>query len=189
MLSLAVESFEFYDERTKEFVYTKPQVICMEHSLVSIAKWESKYHKPFWAVNKEDKRTREELIDYFMFMTITQNVDPLVYRGFGNKEFSTIIKYMEDPMTATWFSNQNEKDGAPKRGGPRKPITNEVIYASMVELEIPFECQKWHINRLLTLIKVLQERQKTPSKRSPKETLSHYSSLNKQRKALMGTRG
>lgn len=189
MLSLYVDGIEFFNDSTGEFLETKPVTICMEHSLVAIAKWEAKYHKPFWAVTKNDTRTREELIDYFKFMTITQNVDPLVYDGFGKKEFDKIIEYMQDPMTATWFSNQNEDKSKQVPKGGRKAITSEIIYAVMVELGIPFECQKWHINRLMTLIRVLQERSKPPSKYGYKETMSRYSSLNKQRRAMMGTRG
>ena len=187
MLSLVIEPKEFFNEETNEFSYTKPQVIVMEHSLVAIAKWESKYHKPFFTVNKNEKRSISEWMDYFMFMTITQNVDPMIYQAFGKNEFDTITAYMEDQMTATWFSNQN----GPKKGSGSsgKAITNEVIYAIMVELGIPFECQKWHINRLFTLIKVLQERSKEPSKKGRKETMSQYSSLNRQRRALMGSKG
>lgn len=187
MLSLFVDSIEFYDSDKNEFIYTKPQTIVMEHSLVAISKWESKFHKPFWNASG-DSMTHEELIYYFMCMTITQNVDPILYNRFGKKQYEEIVNYMQDPMTATWFSGQNTSDGhkVPVR---RKTITSEVVYAIMVEYGIPFECQKWHVNRLFTLIKVLQEREKPASKYSPKETMAKYSSLNKQRRALMNSKG
>lgn len=189
MLRLVIDQVELFDERTGEFIYPEPVTLEMEHSLYAMAQWEAKHHKPFWVTRKDETRTNEEMIDYFKFMTITKNVNPEVYCWFGKKEFDAILAYMEDPMTATWFSNQNEKEKQQKQYGPRKAITNELIYATMVELEIPFECEHWHINRLMTLIKVLQERQKPPTKYSRKETMSRYSSLNKQRRALMGSRG
>lgn len=184
MLTLTIESAECWDYVNEVFYYTKPQVICMEHSLVAISKWEAKTHKPF-LTQLDGKFSRKELEYYFMCMTITQNVDPLVYKTLTQKNIDQIFAYMNDSMTATWFSNQNGSKGGP----PKKILTSEVIYAMMVELGIPFECQKWHINRLLTLIKVLKEREQPPQKMSSKEMMSKYSSLNKQRRALLNSKG
>ena len=185
MLTITIESAECWDYVKEEFYYTKPQTICMEHSLVAIAKWEAKTHKPF-LTQLDGKFTKKELEYYFACMTITQNVDPLVFKAFSQKNREQVLAYMNDPMTATWFTNQN---GPQKGGPPKKVLTNEVIYALMVELGIPFECQKWHINRLLTLIKVLKEREQPPQKIPHKELMSKYSSLNKQRRAMLHSRG
>ena len=109
MLRLVIDQVELFDDRTGDFIYPDPVTIEMEHSLYAIAKWESKHHKPFWASREDEIRTREEMLDYFKCMTITENINPEVYGWFGKREFDTILAYMEDPMTATWFSNQNEK--------------------------------------------------------------------------------
>ena len=184
MLTITIPKGELYDERTEEFISIKEQVLCLEHSLVSISKWESKWHKPF--LDNREPKSYDEIIDYIRCMTITQNVDPNVYKFLTNQNMTDIKDYIDNSMTATWFSNDKKRQGSNKR-----IVTSELIYYWMVALQIPFECQKWHINRLLTLIRVCDEENKPQDKkkRSKKEFLSNRAALNAARKKQLNTRG
>ena len=180
MLTLKIPDKRLWDEVNEEFVCIKGATINLEHSLVSISKWEMKWKKPFLG----SERTREETIDYIRCMTISQNVDPEVYQYIDNATIAVVNNYINDPMTATWFSKQQGK-------GPSKSqvITNEIIYYWMISLGIPFECQKWHLNRLLTLVRVCEVKNAPKKKMSKKATLSQNAALNAQRRQARGTKG
>jgi hypothetical protein len=183
MLTINVKGGELYDDEHNKFIQGKDQVLCLEHSLVSVSKWEAKWHKPF--LDDRVQKTREEVLDYIKCMTITQNVDPATYYLLSNDNIKKIQDYISDPMTATWFSDKKKKPPS------RKVITSEVIYYWMVALQIPFECQKWHLNRLLTLIKVCNEESKAAEKSSKntKELMSERAALNAARRKQLNTRG
>ena len=174
MLKITVPGAEFWDDETQEFTHDKDTVLTLEHSLVSLSKWEAKYHKPFLG---NEKQTPEETIDYIKFMTLTQNVDPKVYERIDNKIVKQIAEYIQDPMTATWFGEKA------KKGGVRRIVTSEVIYCQMIGLGIPFECQKWHLNRLLTLIRVCDEENQPKKKVSQKDALMEQAAINARRRA------
>mgnify|MGYP001249550479 FL=1 len=180
MLQITIPAVELWDERKQEFVTTKEQTLQLEHSLVSLSKWESKWCKPF--LTKQEK-TFEETLDYIKCMTITQNVDPEVYNHLTNENIEEINKYIEAPMTATYFSDDKTAKSS------REQITAELIYYWMIALNIPFECQKWHLNRLLTLIKVCNIKNQPPKKRSRKEIMSRNAALNAARRKQLNTRG
>ena len=180
MLQITIPAVELWDERKQEFVTTKEQTLQLEHSLVSLSKWESKWCKPF--LTKQEK-TFEETLDYIKCMTITQNVDPEVYNYLTNENIEEINKYIEAPMTATYFSDDKTAKSS------REQITAELIYYWMIALNIPFECQKWHLNRLLTLIKVCNIKNQPPKKRSRKEIMSRNAALNAARRKQLNTRG
>ena len=171
---------EYFDERTQTFITTKQQSLSLEHSLVSIAKWESKWEKPFLT---KDKKTIEETIDYIRCMTLTQNVDPNVYLAVNNDIVDQVSKYIDAKMTATWFNEDK------KRGGSREVVTSEVIYYWMIALNIPPEYQKWHLNRLLTLIRVCNAKNNPPKKMSKKDVVAQNRALNAARKKSMNTKG
>lgn len=179
MLKIRIPSSEFFDERTNRFITIKGQEIQLEHSLVSVSKWESKWKKPFLG---DKPKTREETVDYVRCMTITQNVDPSVYLGLSDQNIIDINAYIDDPMTATTFKNQSRKSS-------RQIITSEIIYYWMISLEIPLECQKWHLNRLLTLIRVCDEKNQPGKKKSRKDIMAENKALNRMRKARSGTHG
>ena len=181
MLTIIIPSNELFDERTQEFVSTKEQKLQLEHSLVSISKWESKWCKPFLS---KDTMTREETIDYIKCMTLTQNVDPAVYRNITNPIIKEINAYINAPMTATWFSEDNKK-GSPNR----EVITSEIIYYWMITLQIPVEFQKWHLNRLLTLVKVCNIKNTPAKKLSRKELLNRNRALNESRRRAANSKG
>ena len=186
MLQVVIPSTELYDENKEEFVQVKGQVLQLEHSLVSISKWEAKWKKAF--LSKESK-TNEEIIDYVRCMTLTQNVNPIVYTVIPRSVFEQIFAYIDDPMSATVI-NEISVTGAPKRKS--ETVTSELIYYWMVALQIPFECQKWHLNRLMTLIRICEIKNTPPDKRkkmSRSEILSRNQELNKARRLAMGTKG
>lgn len=180
MLKITIPATELWDSAKEEFVYTKEQTLCLEHSLVSLSKWESKWCKPFLV---KEPKTIEETIDYIRCMTITQNVDPKVYDYLTNKNIEDVNAYIDAPMTATWFSERE------KKGGGREQITSELIYYWLIALNIPFECQKWHLNRLLTLVKVCEIKNRPPKKMGRSEILSHQAALNAARKKKLNTKG
>lgn len=181
MLTVVIEPREYFDERISEFVNIKGATIQVEHSLVSVSKWESKWHKSFLSDNQ---RTEEETIDYVRCMTLTQNVDPEIYRNLSAKNIADIQEYINAPMTATWFNDRSSKARSSKR-----VITSELIYCWMITLGIPMECQKWHLNRLLTLIRVCDIENSPKKKMSKNELLNSNRSLNAARKAALGTKG
>lgn len=179
MLYLTIPKVELYDEKTNTFYETKEQKISLEHSLISLSKWESKWKKPF--LNQRDKHTVEESMDYIKCMTITQNVPDVAYRVImsSNELSKMVTDYIDDPMTATWFG----KEAANRGPTSRRIVTSELIYYWMTQFNIPFECEKWHLNRLLTLIKVCDEEQKPPQKLSGKALAERNTALNAQRLA------
>ena len=180
MLKITIPGQEFWDERKGEFVNTKDTTLQLEHSLISLSKWESRWHKPF--LGREDK-TMEETLDYIRCMTVTRNVDPLVYDSVTNDIIGEISRYIDDSMTATWFSEEDKKSAV------RDVITAEIIYYWMIAYNIPFECQKWHLNRLLTLIRVCSVKNASPKKNSKKETLKNYAALNAARRKALKSKG
>lgn len=179
MLKLTIPSIEMYDEVLEEFIVTRPLYIQLIHSLVSISKWESKWNKPFLTT---DEKTYDETIDYIRCMTITQNIPEEAYDRLTNDNIKTINEYIEAPMTATIINSSSGKTN-------REVITSEVIYHWMISLNIPFECQKWHLNRLLTLINVCNIKNQPAKKMSRREILNRNKALNEQRRNQLNTRG
>jgi hypothetical protein len=173
-------SVEGWDEAKQEFVDAETVTLELEHSLVSLSKWESKWCKAF--LTKQEK-TSEETLDYIKCMTVTENVDPSVYDHLTNENMKQINSYIEAPMTATYFSEQKSK------GGSREVITSELIYYWMIALQIPFECQYWHLNRLLTLVRVCNVKNQPPKKMSKRDIISRNASLNAARRQQLNSRG
>lgn len=180
MLQIVIPAIELWDEETQEFIQVKEQTLQLEHSLVSLSKWESKWNKAF--LGKQPKSV-EETLDYIKCMTLTKNVDPNIYKWISNENIQKINKYIEAPMTATTFM----EDPSNKRNN--EIVTSELIYYWMVTLNIPFECQKWHLNRLLTLIRVCNVKNTPPKKRSRREIMSRNAALNAARKKKLNTKG
>ena len=169
-----------WDEENERFIPEKVKVLQLEHSLVSLSKWESKWCKSFLS---RANKTPEETIDYIKCMTITQNVDPSVYEHLTSKNIEEVNAYIGSPMTATTITEDNNGKGG------RDIVTAELIYYWMISLNIPFECQKWHLNRLLTLIKVCNIKNSPPKRRSKKDIMSRNAALNAARRQKMNTRG
>lgn len=179
MLKIVIPGIELYDEKKEEFINTKPQTLQLEHSLVSLSKWESKWNKPFLT---KDNKTYEETIDYIRCMTITQNISRDTYRLLTSENIQQVNDYIELPMTATIFSNQ-------KKPPSKDVVTAEIIYYKMISLNIPFECQKWHFNRLLTLINVCNIKNQPSKKISKRDILNRNKTLNKARRETLNTKG
>lgn len=180
MLKIVVPARESWDEKNNVFVETKETELCLEHSLVSISKWEAKWNKPFLS---KDPHTEAEVRDYIRCMTITQNVDPNVYNMLTADNFEQINNYINAPMTATTFrENPNQKRSS-------EIITAEIVYYWMIALDIPFECQRWHFNRLMTLIRVCSIKNQPSKKMSKRDIIANNASLNAQRRAKLGTKG
>lgn len=180
MLQITVKGLDLFDDETQTFIPVKSHTLRLEHSLVSLSKWESKWHKPF-LTNKE--KTTEETLDYVRCMNMTQNTDPMIYNVLSKDDIQKIVDYIDDPMTATIVPDI--------KSGPnsREQVTSELIYYWMVTLKIPFECEKWHLNRLLTLIRVCSFKNQPPKKMSKGEILSRNRALNEARKKKFNTRG
>ena len=180
MLTIVVPGVEMFDDQSQEFVTRGDVTLELEHSLVSLSKWESIYEKPF--LGKEEK-TIEEILEYVKLMTLTPNVPKEVFLKLSEENIIAINNYIDAKMSATWF---NEPPGAPKS---RDVITAELIYYWMVEFKIPFECERWHLNRLFTLIRVCNIKQSKPKKMSRSEIAARNRELNAQRRAQLGTKG
>jgi hypothetical protein len=181
LLRITIPAVEEWDERKEEFVpRMKEQTLQLEHSLVSLSKWESKWQKPFLS---RAAKSYEETIDYIKCMTLTQNVKPEVYDYLTVDNIRQVNEYIESPMTATTFSE--EKGGKANR----EVITAELIYYWMIALNIPFECQKWHLNRLLTLVRVCNIKNAPPKKMSKRDVMSRNARLNAARRQQLNSRG
>lgn len=179
MLDITVPAAEWWDERTESFLSVPETALQLEHSLVSISKWEAKWNKAF--LGKKEK-TSEELLDYVRCMTLTQGVDPQVYLMLTDANIQAINRYIEAPMTATRFPQDSKKTSH------RETATSELIYYWMVSFRIPFECQYWHLNRLLALINVCSLKNQPP-KKVGKNDLRRRGSLNAERRKRLNTKG
>lgn len=156
----------------------------LEHSLVSVSKWESKWHVPFLT---KEKKSVAQIKDYIRCMTITQNVKAEVYDNIGHRQIAEIQKYIDDPHTATTFSSYSQGG----RHGGKEIMTSELIYYYMTALNIPFECQKWNFNRLMVLIKIaaIKNDPKGKKRMSNREIYSQNAALNAARRAASGSKG
>lgn len=180
MLEITIPSIELWDEQKQEFLQSEGRSLQLEHSLVSISKWESKWCKVF--LSKQAK-TREETLDYIRCMTLNEDVDPSIYLYITDDIIDKITDYINAPMTATTFSdNKNTKTS-------REVVTAEVIYYWLIALQIPFECQYWHLNRLITLVQVCNIKNAPSKKMSNREVMSRNAALNSIRRKKYNTRG
>lgn len=179
MLQITIPAGTLWDEGIEEFVSTKEQTLQLEHSLVSLSKWESKWHKPFLS---DKEKTFEETIDYIRCMTITQNVKPEVYLFLTKENVDQIYEYINDPMTATTFNDLDNTFN-------REVITAEIVYYWMISLNIPIEFQKWHLNKLITLIKVISLKNAPKKKISKQAYMEQMSRLNDARRKEWNTKG
>lgn len=180
MLTIQVPKSEYFDEKNERFVSFPEVSFNIEHSLASLSKWESVFEKPFLS---GEKKTLEETIGYIKAMTISPNVPEEVYSRLSNENFEAVNRYINARMTATWF---REEPNAPKS---REVITAEVIYYWMVALNIPFECQHWHLERLMTLIRVINQKNAPAKKMGRAEAAMQRRQLNAQRRAAAGSKG
>lgn len=181
MLHLTIPAREYYDENTNEFIQIKEQTLTMEHSLISLSKWEAKWKKPFLS---KERKSPEEVLDYLRCMTIGREVDPLVYRSISQENVDAVVEYINDPMTATIITDLTP------RTGRNRIVTSEVIYYWMIAQNIPPEYEKWHLNRLMTLIKVCSiENNPNKKKMSRSEIARQNHAINAARRAKYRTKG
>ncbi len=184
MLSIVIPGFETFDDSTQTFGQQEGVTLKLEHSLVSVSKWESSLKKPFLD-NKE--KTDQDVIEYIKCMTLNpEEVEPHHYTRLSAENFSAINEYINDKATATWF-NDRQQEGAARFS--REIVTAELIYYWMVALTIPKEMETWHLNRLMTLIKVANEKNKPQKKMSPQQIMARNKQLNAQRQQAMGSSG
>jgi len=181
MLTITIEGEELFNDETQEFsIAGDAVVIHLEHSLLSVSKWESKYQKPFLS---SSTKSPEEIFDYIKAMIIDHNLDPDVLVRLSRDSIDEIQQYIESTQSATTFG------GMPERRGPGEVITSELIYYWMVAFTIPFECETWHLNRLFSLIRICNAKSQTPKKMGRHEVAQQYRDLNAKRRAELGTKG
>ena len=188
--TVTIQPREFYDEVNNRFITVKETTLVLEHSLISISKWEAKYKKPFLV--EKSMSTVEEVIYYMKCMTVSpQKVDDAVYYAMDEETVKSIMEYINDPMTATWFADDKMPGNNKKRR--KEVLTSEVIYWQMTALQIPWQCEKWHLNRLLTLIKVCsaknEEAYGDKKKMSKGDLMKRNAALNAQRRAKLNSKG
>ena len=182
VLQITIPERDFFDDSKQEFIKVKKQTLTLEHSLISISKWESKWKKPFLSSND---RTKEESLDYIKCMSIGPIADENVLHCLSNSEYKQIADYINDNCTATWFNERNNK----RKIGSGQTVTSELIYYWMIAYDIPSEYQKWHLNRLLTLIRICDNKNSPSKKMKKKDIFAQNRALNEARKKKLGTRG
>lgn len=180
MLRIIIEGDELFNEEDQSFFTVNDVVLELEHSLISVSKWESEYEKPFLS---SGQKTAEEIFGYLKAMIVTPNVDPDVLYRCSQQTISQIQEYIESNQSATTFGSM------PERRGPGEVITSELVYYWMVSFNIPFECETWHLNRLFALIRICNIKNSKPKKMSRNEIAQRNRELNAKRKAELGTSG
>ncbi|UYL88213.1 hypothetical protein SEA_LILHUDDY_18 [Arthrobacter phage LilHuddy] len=185
MLNITIPGIENWDKENQEFVYTDSVELVLEHSLVSLSKWEEEFEKPFLS---DTPKTTEETLAYFRHMTLTPDISPEVYNRLTDSNVEAVNQYIGAKRTATWFNEANRKR-PPAR---KETVTSEIIYNWMLDLKIPFDRETWHLNKLITLIKVRNEKNapnQKGNKMTPREIAQRNRELNEQRLAKLGTSG
>ena len=180
LLTSVVPGVEMFDNQGQEFTTQGDVTLELEHSLVSLSKWESEHEKPFLS---KDEKTTEEVVGYIKAMTLTPEVPEEVWSKLTEENFKDINNYLDAKMTATWFNEIRPE------ARNREVVTAELVYYWMITFNIPFECQTWHLNRLFTLIRVCNIKQEKPKRMSRAEVAARNRELNAQRRAKLGTRG
>lgn len=184
MLVIKTPEIELFNEYTLEFLKIPPQELHLEHSLLSISKWESRWEKPFFDSDEEINKSNEELTDYIRCMTINSNVNPMIYNCMPADSLNKIYKYMNSKATATRITKNATSTKKNSEG-----ITSELIYYWMTAFNIPFEAQKWHINRLLMLIEICSIKNQPEKKMSRTEQMKRQHEINEARKRKLKTSG
>jgi len=181
MLTITIPSVEQWDEKENIFVYSKERTLQLEHSLVSLSKWESHWRKVFFS---KQEKTFKETLDYIKCMTITQNVDPKIYDDLSKENHDQIKEYIETKFTASFFP-ENKID----KGHSSEQVTSELIYYWMITLNIPFSCEKWHLSRLFSLIQICNIKNQPKKKRGSGEIISRNAALNAARRQQFNSKG
>lgn len=180
MLIVQVPAMELFDPKTDQFINLKPQTLRLEHSLLSISLWEARWKTPFM---KDEAKTNAQTLDYIRCMTINKDVDQRVYNYLPESIIRQIQLYVDDPMTATTFSDTG------KSGGRKRVMTSEEFYYQMIVYGIPMEWEKRHLNRLITLLRIFQIRNSSPKKMSARDVAKRNHALNQQRRARLHSTG
>lgn len=180
MLTIRVSEIELFNQYTQEISYIPAQELRLEHSLISLAAWESAHKKPF--IDSKHGLTVGEFRDYIRCMTINKGVDQRVYDYLGEDVIQRVLNYIDDPMTAATFKNEKETHS-------REFVTAETIYYAMIAHNIPQEYQKWHLNRLMALIKTCNVKSQPEKKMTPKEAAAYHREVNARNRALLKTKG
>ena len=181
MLSITIPEREFWDEKNEEFIFIKETTLKLEHSLISISNWEMKWHISYFDVNK----TEEQALDYIKCMTLNRDkVNDNVYLGLTEQNVRDINDYMLNQMTATTIGGIQKETN-----NKRQVVTSELVYYWMIAFGIPFSCDKWHINRLIMLIRVCAEENKPRKGRKSKDIAADYRAINAARRAALNTKG
>lgn len=184
MIQLQVAGSEFFDDIKQEFYYTESCTVTLEHSLLAVSKWESKWKTPFLSSRKDSKLSNEQLYDYFRCMEVTKPEELMWPLSLSQEQFRKIVKYIDEEQTATsFYSYKKDKNLS------TQTVTSELIYYWMASLNIPFECETWHLSRLLTLIHIASVKGQTGKKMTKRETMQMYSELNEKRRKQYNTRG
>jgi hypothetical protein len=179
MLRITVTMSESFDEEKQEFL-SETFDLELEHSLVSVSKWESIWEKPFLV--QEDK-TPEEVFSYIECMILNPDPPPEIVYKLSERDLKVVHDHIASKATATWFNEQKVA------GRSSETFTSELIYFWMSSFAIPFEAENWHLSRLLTLIRIHNVKNQKPKKMNRNEMAAQRRAENERRKKALGTTG
>jgi len=175
---------ESYDDENEKFVITNAVKLQLEHSLVSVSKWESKFKRAFLS---DQPMTEEEVLYLLTSMCLTPNTPPGIFYKVPESQLELVREYLDDKQTATFFT---DRGNAPRPPGRPQIVTSELIYYWMISYRIPIEAENWNFNRLITLIRIFDEKSQSANRKmTPKEVAAHQRQLNQQRRAASGSKG
>lgn len=182
MLTVHIPDVELFNNATGEFSYAKGGTLTLEHSLVAVHEWESKWKKPYLS---QKKKTREESVDYIRCMIVEGHVDDEALRAIPNDVMTTVDNYIHDPMTATIIHSEGQSSNSSNGTF----TTAEIIYWQMTVLNIPIVFETRHLNKLLTLIKICSIKNGKPKMLSKQERYERNRKINEQNKKRYNTKG
>ena len=181
VLKILIPGKEDWDEANQCFIYSKDTVLNLKHSLVSIAKWETNWNISFLDKFGKKETTVEQVLDYIRCMTINQNIDPNVYKCLTNKNVEDVFTYIGSSMTATTFSDH-------LKPGRKRIVTSELVYSWMIDFGVPFQCEKWPFDRLITLLRVCEAEHREHKKGSTSSAMKRNRDIKQRNRARKAAR-
>lgn len=179
---------ELFDEETNTFLHPVGKKLHLEHSLLSISKWEAEWEIPFLNTDK----TSEQSLSYIKCCVLDDDFDELLLNTLSDKNILDFNAYLSKGMTAKKIidlrSSLSQKRKS-RRPASQKALTSEDIYYSMIQFHVWKECEEWPLQRLLSLLQLCSLKSNSTGEMSKSDQAKFYREENARRKAKYHTNG